>query len=162
MAKLQLETPRIETSKPLQLVGLQQKYNSKTRIEIPKQWGRFAPQIPAVSGKNSGTAYGVVWTGGEPDSINYFCGVEVAHNAKIPAEFIRVSISAQRFAKFSHHDHVSKLHETEMAIMDNWMAEHRDQLVRDQKLPQMVEYYGPGFNPQTGMGDTEVWIAVKN
>jgi predicted transcriptional regulator YdeE len=49
-----------------------------------------------------------------------------------------------------------------MAIMDNWMAEHRDQLVRDQKLPQMVEYYGPGFNPHTGMGDTEVWIPIKN
>ena len=162
MAKLQLETPRIETGKPLQHAGLQQKYNSRTRADIPKQWDRFVLQIPALSGKNSGAAYGVVWAGREPDSINYFCGVEVPDNIKIPAEFIRVSIPSQHFAKFFHHDHVSKLHETEMAIMDNWMAEHRDQLVRDQKLPQMIEYYGPGFNPQTGMGDTEVWIPVKN
>src|SRR5215475_482400 len=162
MAKLQLETPRIETSQPLQLVGLQQNYNSKTRTEIPKQWQRFAPQIPALSGKNMGVAYGVVLAGSQPDSIHYFCGVEASENAKATADFTRISIPAHRFAKFSHHDHVSKLHETEMAIMDNWMAEHHDQIARDQKLPIMIEYYGPGFNPQTGLGDTEVWIPVKN
>ena len=161
MAKLQLEAPRIETSQPLQLVGLQQKYNSKTRTEIPKQWQHFVLQIPALSGKNVGTAYGVVLAGSQPDSINYFCGVEAAENIRIPADFTRVSIPAHSFAKFSHHEHVSKLHETEMAIMDHWMAEHRDQIARDQNLPVMVEYYGPGFNPQTGLGDTEVWIPVK-
>jgi len=162
MAKLQLETSRIETSQPLQLVGLQQDYNSKTRTEIPKQWERFAPHIPALSRKNIGVAYGVVLAGSEPDSIRYFCGVETSENAKIPADLSRINVPAYRFAKFSHHDHVSKLHETEMAIMDNWVAEHRDQIARDQKLPVMVEYYGPGFNPKTGMGDTEVWIPVKN
>lgn len=162
MAKLQLESPRIEISQPLQLVGLQQNYNSKTRAEIPKQWQRFAPQIPALSGKNMGTTYGVVLAGSEPDSIKYFCGVEASENAKALMGFIRVSIPAHRFAKFSHHDHVSKLHETEMAIMDNWMTEHQNEVARDSKLPLMVEYYGPKFNPQTGTGDMEVWIPIKN
>jgi len=162
MAKHQLETPRIETSQPLQLVGLQQNYNSQTRAEIPKQWERFAPQIPVLSEKNVGVAYGVVLDGSGPDNIIYFCGVEASENSKVPAGFSRVSIPSHRFAKFAHHDHVSKLHETEMAIMDSWMAEHRGEIACDQKLPVMIEYYGPGFNPQTGMGDTEVWIPVKN
>ena len=162
MAKFQLEAPRIETSQSLQLVGLQQNYNSKTRNEIPKQWERFAPQIPALSGKSMGVAYGVVLAGSAPDSIHYFCGVEACENAKLSGEFTHVSIPAHRFAKFSHHDHVSKLHETEMAIMDNWAAEHRNEMARDPKLPLMVEYYGPKFNPQTGTGDMEVWIPVNN
>jgi AraC family transcriptional regulator len=162
VAKLQLETPRIETSQPLQLLGLEQNYNSKTRTEIPKQWTRFAPHIPALSGKKMGKAYGVVLAGSNPDSINYFCGVEASENVNASTDFTRVSIPAHRFAKFSHHDHVSKLHETEMEIMDNWVAEHCDQVARDQNVPVMVEYYGPGFNPQTGMGDIEVWIPVKN
>ena len=162
MSKLQLEAPRIETGKPLQLAGLQQHYNSKTRTEIPKQWDRFVLQIPALSGKSNGSAYGIVFAGNEADSINYFCGVEVADSVKIPGDFIRVNIPAQHFAKFPHHDHVSKLHETEMAILDHWVAEHQNQVVHNQKSPRMIEYYGPGFDPQTGKGDTGVWIPVKN
>ena len=162
MTKLQLETPRIETGKPFLLAGLQQKYNSKTRTEIPKQWDRFAPHISTLSGKSNGAAYGIVFPGDEADSINYFCGVEVTADVKVPADFTHANISAQRFAKFQHHDHVSRLHETEMAIMDNWAAEHRNEVAHDPKLPLMVEYYGPNFNPQTGTGDMEVWIPVKN
>jgi AraC family transcriptional regulator len=28
-------------------------------------------------------------------------------------------------------------------------------------VPDMLECYGENFNPQTGMGDIEVWVPVK-
>lgn len=27
--------------------------------------------------------------------------------------------------------------------------------------PDRVEYYGPGFNPEAGVGDVEIWLPVK-
>ena len=57
---------------------------------------------------------------------------------------------------------LAQLEERLLITTDKGFAEHREEVARGPKLPLMIEYYGPKFNPQTGTGDMEVWIPVKN
>jgi AraC family transcriptional regulator len=48
--------------------------------------------------------------------------------------------------------------ETADAIWTKWLPESGE-AVTDPAV--MLERYGEGFNPQTGMGDVEVWLSIK-
>jgi AraC family transcriptional regulator len=74
-----------------------------------------------------------------------------------------VNVPAQRYAVFAHSEHVSKLRNTCEAIWRQWLPNSGHEFARPAPgAPDFFERYGPGFNPQTGMGDIEVWVPVKN
>src|SRR5260370_28453001 len=101
----QLEAPRLENGKALLIAGLRERYTSETMKNIgniPGQVGRMA--------------FGACFNALSPDGIDYLAGVEVSSFSGLPRELSVATIPAQKYAVFSHREHVSRLYETLHAI----------------------------------------------
>jgi AraC family transcriptional regulator len=155
---VQLQAPRFEESKALLIAGLWGHFTAANWEEIPTQWQRLG-SFGKVCGKIGSAHYGVCFN--KSDGIDYLSGVEVSSAAGLPKEFCWVSIPAQRYAVFSHQEHVSKLHHTLEAIRDEWLPESGYEAAQPAGESVFFERYGEEFNPRTGTGDIEVWIPIS-
>ncbi len=158
----QLEAPRIESAKALRIAGLRERYTSKTMQNIPELWLRFGPHIGNIPGQVGRLAYGLCFNALSPDGIDYLAGVEVSSSSILPGEFSVASIPAQKYAVFSHREHVSKLRETLDAI-DKWLpGSGLEVSYGAADAPNFFERYSEEFDPRTGMGGIEVWVPLKS
>jgi AraC family transcriptional regulator len=161
-AHLQIETPSLKQGKPLVVAGLRERYNTSTVNDIPALWqrlGSYFGKLPAQVGRE---AYGLVMNMDEADSFDYLAGVEVSGGGGLPRELNVISLPAQRYAIFSHREHVSKLKDTMNAIWNQWAPSWGRRVERKSAdAPAMIEYYGPDFNPQIGIGNIEVWVPIE-
>jgi AraC family transcriptional regulator len=107
-----LEPPRFENGKPLLIAGLGERYTCETSKGIPAQWQRFQPHIGHVPGQTGRAAYGVRCNSDEEGNFDYICGVEVSDFSELPVEFSRVRVPKQRYAVFSHREHVGAIRRT--------------------------------------------------
>ena len=153
-----LESPRFETGKPLLVAGLGERYTCETSKAIPAQWQRFGPHIDSIPGQIGHTTYGVCCNTDDDGNFDYICGVEVSNFSELPREFARVRIPAQRYAVFSHRDHISTIRRTVNAIWNKWLPESGLEVA---DAPNF-ERYTESFDPRSGNGGLEIWIPVKN
>ena len=152
-----LEPPRFEYGRPLLIAGLGERCSWETSAAIPAQWQRFAPHLGHIPGQAGNTAYGVCCNGDDAGNFDYIAGVEVADFSALPAEFSRVRIAAQRYAVFSHREHVSTIRRTIATIWGKWLPESGHEVA---DAPNF-ERYGEQFDPRTGMGGLEIWVPIK-
>src|SRR6266403_837897 len=159
---MQLEAPRIEHGKALRIAGLREHYTSETMKDIAELWQRFAPHIGNVPGQVGHVAYGLCFNALSPDGMDYLVGVEVSSSSGLPGEFSVATIPAQKYAVFSHREHVSKLYQTLDAI-DKWLPGSGFGAASGAaEVPNLFERYSEEFDPRTGMGGMEVWIPIKS
>ncbi len=156
-ARSNLEPPRFENAKERLIAGPSVSYTFETRSGIPEQWHRFAPQIGKVPGQIGNSTYGVAWNYKPGVGFDYLCGVEVGNASDLPKDFSQVRLPAGRYAVFNHRKHVSAIPETLDAIWKKWLPNSGLQAAN----APCLERYTEEFNPQTGMGGTEIWIALK-
>jgi AraC family transcriptional regulator len=152
-----LQPPRFETPKPLLVAGLGERYNGDTSKAIPAQWQRFAPHIGNIADQVGATTYGVCHNSDDDGNFDYVAGVEVSSFSRVPPEFARVRIPPQKYAVFTHAEHVSTIRRTVMTIWNKWLPESGLDVV---DAPNF-ERYGQAFDPHTGMGGFEIWIPIK-
>lgn len=154
---LGLEKPHFEDAPELVLAGLNETYTFESRMNIPRQWERFAPQIGHVPGQVGNVTYGVCWNYRPGSGFDYLSGVEIAAGTKLPADFTQVRLEPQRYAVFTHRGHVSSIPQTIETVWTNWLP---DSGLKAAEAP-CFERYTEEFNPQTGMGGIELWIPIK-
>jgi AraC family transcriptional regulator len=152
-----LETPRFENGRPLLIAGLGERYVCESSKGIPAQWQRFAPHIGNIPGQVGRTAYGVRCNSDDAGNFDYVCGVEVTDFSDLPPEFSRVRIAAQRYAVFSHRDHIATIRSTHYTIWSKWLPESGHQVV---DAPDF-ERYGESFDPRKGTGGVEIWVPIR-
>jgi AraC family transcriptional regulator len=151
--------PRFETGNPLLISGLRDRFTMATADRIPALWQRFV-SLGRLPGMVGASYYGLCFPA--PDGFDYLCGVEVRAVSGLPAEITHVTVPAQLYAVFPHHEHVSKLRNTLDYIWHNWFPSSAYQPVQPAAgAPAFFERYGERFNPQTGMDDIEVWMPVQ-
>jgi len=161
-SEVQLEAPRIENGQILRIAGLREHYTSQTMKNIPELWQRFGPHIGNIPGQVGRVAYGLCFNALSPVGIDYLAGVEVSSSSGLPCEFSVAAIPAQKYAVFSHREHVSKLRETLDAI-DKWLpGSGLEVACGDAEAPNFFECYSEEFDPRTGMGGMEVWMPIKS
>ena len=153
---IDLQQPRFENGKPLLIAGLSERYTNETSSGIPAQWQRFVPYVGNIPGQVGPTTYGVRWNGDGEGAMEYLSGVEVADFSRIPPELAHVRIPAQRYAVFSHRDHISRIRSTWHTIFTQWLPSCGHQVV---DAPDF-ERYGPEFDPLTGTGCVEIWVPI--
>jgi AraC family transcriptional regulator len=141
----------------LLIAGLGERYNYETSAGIPMQWQRFAPHMGHIPGQVNGMAYGVCSNGDDAGNFDYLCGVEVSDFSKLHPEISRIGIPAQRYAVFSHRDHISAIRQTWNTIWNKWLPESGYE-VSDAPF---FERYGENFDPRSGMGGLELWVPIK-
>ncbi|HYL38808.1 MAG TPA: AraC family transcriptional regulator [Bryobacteraceae bacterium] len=152
-----LEPPRIEDGRTLLLAGLSERYTSETSAGIPSQWQRFTPHLGHIPGQVGRTAYGVLCNSDDAGNTEYLSGVEVSDFARVPHEFSRLRIPAQRYAVFRQRDHISTIRRTWFTIWNKGLPESG---CKPAEGPEF-ERYGEEFNPETGAGGFEIWIPIK-
>lgn len=157
-----LAPPRFEDGRPLLIAGVLQHYGCEdSGAGIPGQWRRLVPHLGHIAGQVGGdlrdVTYGVCANGDDHGNFDYLAGVEVNDFSGLPADFATLRIPPQRYAVFSHVDHISKIRTTMRAVWTIWLPAS-DYEAADAPL---FERYGPRFNPRTGEGGLEIWLPVK-
>jgi AraC family transcriptional regulator len=152
-----LETPRFATATPLLVAGVSGRYNHANGAGIPMQWQRFHQEVDAIPDRVGKVAYGVCCNGDDSGNFDYVAGVEVADYSDLPREFARVRIPEQKYAVFSHRDHVSTIRRTINAIWNHWLPASGLQAAD----APVFERYDETFDPLTGHGGFEIWVPVK-
>jgi AraC family transcriptional regulator len=161
--EVQLEAPRFENGKALLIAGLREHYTSETMKNMPALWQRFAPHIGNIPGQVVGhVAYGLSFNALGSDGMDYMAGVEVSSSSNLPSDFSVTTIPVQKYAVFSHREHVSKMYET-LDSIDKWLPGSGLEVSGGAAgAPDFFERYSEEFNPLTGMGGMEVWVPIKS
>jgi AraC family transcriptional regulator len=152
-----VEAPRFEILERLFIAGLSERYNSETCANIPAQWQRFVPYLGHIPGQVGQTAYGVLCNSDDAGNTEYLSGVEVSDFSRLPAELSRLRIPEQRYAVFTHRDHIASIRRTWFTILNKWLPESGYQAAEGPEF----ERYGKEFDGRTGLGGLEIWIPIK-
>jgi AraC family transcriptional regulator len=153
-----LQPPRFETGKPLLVAGLGERYTWESGAAIPGQWQRFQQSVANFPGRIGKVAYGVCCNGDDAGNYDYIAGVEVADFSDLPREFSRVRIPEQKYAVFSHGDHISTIRRTINTIWNHWLPASS---LKAADAPSF-ERYDENFDSLTGNGGFEIWVPIKD
>ena len=151
-----LPEPRMVDSDAMIIVGLKKRYSDETSAQIPAQWQAFQPHIGNVNNQKGNVAFGVMCNSDDEGNIDYLTGVEVSQYSEAVKELDGLRVSPQTYAIFKHDGHVSEVRRTWKTIFGEWLPNASCKLV---DAPQL-ERYGEAFDPQSGVGDIEIWIPV--
>lgn len=145
---------RYEHGHSMLLAGLRHHHNYNEAVtSIPVQWRTFVQQLP-LPAQTQQITYGVM-CGHDASSFEYMTGVEVSSFDGLPAETGRVRIQPARYAVFVHSGAIANIRETWQKIYD-WLLHSS---YESSHTPDF-ERYDERFDPQTGIGDVEVWVGV--
>jgi AraC family transcriptional regulator len=152
-----LQPPRFETSKPLLVAGIGERYNHESGAGIPGQWQRFQQAVANIPGRVGQVAYGVCCNGDDAGNFDYIAGVEVSDFSDLPREFSRVRVPEAKYAVFTHRDHISTIRRTINTIWNHWLPASG---LKAADAPSFERYDG-NFDPLTGNGGLEIWVPVR-
>ena len=153
-----LQAPRFETGKAMLVAGIGERCTHENGgAGIPNQWQRFHQKVGDIPDRVGQVAYGVCCNGDDSGNVDYIAGVEVSDFSDLPREFSRVRIPEQRYAVFSHRDHIATIRRTINTIWNHWLPVSG---VKAADAPSF-ERYDENFDPLTGNGGLEIWIPVR-
>jgi AraC family transcriptional regulator len=153
-----LQPPRFETGRPLLVAGLSERYTWESGGPvIPGQWQRFHQSVENIPGRVGQVAYGVCCNGDDAGNFDYITGVEVSDFSDLPRGFAGVRIPEQRYAVFTHRDHISTIRRTINTIWNNWLPASG---LKAADAPNF-ERYDENFDSLSGNGGLEIWIPVR-
>ncbi|MGX5733494.1 AraC family transcriptional regulator [Bosea thiooxidans] len=152
-----LPEPRIERGKPMLIAGLGGAFSVDKVTGIPALWQRFAPHIGHVPGQIGHATYGVSLNCDDNGNFDYIAGVEVSDFDNLPEEFARTRVPAQTYAVFEHRGHVTAIKQTYGAIWRDWLPKSGRKPADGPTLERMDER----FDPATGNGVLEIWLALQ-
>jgi AraC family transcriptional regulator len=153
-----LKPPRFETSKPLLIAGIGERYDCDGSAAIPGQWQRFHQSVDGIPARIGKVAYGVCCNGDDAGNFDYIAGVEVADFSDLPREFARVRIPEAKYVVFTHTEHISSIRRTVNTIWNHWLPASG---MKAADAPSF-ERYDEKFDPLTGNGGLEIWVAVRD
>jgi AraC family transcriptional regulator len=81
------------------------------------------------------------------------CGIEVSDFSTVPAELAHLRIPAQKYAVFSHREHISTIRSAWVTIWNNWLPASGHELI---DAPDF-ERDGPEFDPGRERADSRFW-----
>jgi predicted transcriptional regulator YdeE len=146
----------------LTLAGFGTTYTPETMGRIPAQWMRFGRQATELMGK-VGESLGLcsAWKDGK---MEYVTALPVPPGRALPDGWRYLTLPAQQYAVFSHEDHVSKMGEAAHWIIGTWLPSSGKKLAPGFGGGigfELLEWYGPKFNPETGFDDIEFWVPIQ-
>jgi AraC family transcriptional regulator len=153
-----LKPPRFETSRPLLIAGIGERCTHENGgAGIPNQWQRFHQKVDEIPDRVGKVAYGVCCNGDDSGNFDYIAGVEVSDFSDLPREFARVRIPEQKYAVFTHAEHISTIRRTVNTIWNHWLP------ISGMKAADapFFERYDEKFDPATGNGGLEIWVPVR-
>jgi AraC family transcriptional regulator len=155
-----LKPSRFETAKAFLVAvvaGPMERISCDNGAAIPGLWQRFHQEVADIPARVGQVAYGVCCNGDDAGNFDYIAGVEVADFSDLPRRFGRIRIGEQRYAVFTHADHVASIRRTVSTIWNQWLPASG---LEAADAPNF-ERYDETFDPATGNGGFEIWIPVR-
>ena len=153
-----LKPPRFETGKAMLVAGIGDRINHQNNgAGIPNQWQQFHHKAGEIPERVGNISYGVCCNGDDSGNFDYIAGVEVADFSDLPREFSRVRIPEQKYAVFTHAEHISTIRRTVNTIWNHWLPVSG---FKAADAPNF-ERYDEKFDPATGNGGLEIWIPIR-
>jgi AraC family transcriptional regulator len=152
-----LATPRFETGKAFLVAGVGERFNHDNGAGIPGLWQRFQQKVAEIPGRTGRVTYGVCCNGDDAGNFDYIAGVEVSDFSDLPREFSHVRIPEQKYAIFTHRDHISTIRRTVNTIWNHWLPASGFKVA---DAPNF-ERYDEKFDSLTGDGGLEIWVPVR-
>ena len=152
-----LDPPRFETARAFLVAGPGERIACDNGAIIPGLWHRFHQEVADIPARVGQVAYGVCCNGDDSGNFDYIAGVEVADFSDLPRRFARIRIPEQRYAVFTHTDHVASIRRTVNTIWNRWLPGSR---LTAADAPSF-ERYDEAFDPATGNGGFQIWVPVK-
>lgn len=152
-----LTKPRIETFEFKRLAGIVERYECRSPAGIPDQWQRFLPYLGSIPKQIGKDAFGVCNNFAEDQKFDYLTGVEVEESERLPFGLVRLDLPEHRYAVFRHSGHIAEIRAVIAAIWSEGLPASGHEPAKGPTL----EKYGPQFDPATGRGGFEIYIAVK-
>jgi AraC family transcriptional regulator len=153
-----LQPPRFQTGKPMLVAGIGERIHCENGAGIPLQWQRFHQSVDKIPDRVGNVAYGVCCNGDDSGNFDYISGVEVTDFSDLPREFARVRIPEQKYAVFTHRDHISTIRRTVNTIWNHWLPASG---MKAADAPNF-ERYDEKFDPVSGNGGLEIWVPIKD
>jgi len=154
-----VDDPRIEQRPLMRFAGILRRHPMSNPAGLPGQWQEFMAYLGNIDGQIGHAAYGVVDTStAEKGDFDYLCGAQVTKFATPAPELKVLDIPARTYAIFSHKGHVTAIRSTIGAAYGDWLPRSGREASEDASF---IEYYGPGFDPDSGTGDIEIWVPLK-
>jgi AraC family transcriptional regulator len=151
---------RISKADAMLFAGLRKYFRFDDRGGIPNIWQAFGPIMATIPGAIPGAAYGLNLAPADlndESGFDYFAAIRVRSLNDLPEGLSGARIEARTWAQFESKGHVSNIGAT-CAAAGEWLA--RSGRAPKNLSMQMIEYYGPDFDPRTGLGGCEVWVPV--
>jgi AraC family transcriptional regulator len=152
-----LAPPRFETAKAFLVAGISERISCDNGAIIPGMWHRFNQEVADIPARVGNVAYGVCCNGDDAGNFDYIAGVEVGDYSDLPRRFGRIRIPEQRYAVFTHTDHVASIRRTVNTIWNQWLPASG---LKAADAPNF-ERYDEKFDPATGNGGFEIWVPVR-
>lgn len=152
-----LAPPRFETGKAMLIAGVGERFSHENGAGIPGLWQRFHQYVQNFPGRIGQVAYGVCTNGDDAGNFDYIAGVEVHDFSDLPRDFSRVRIPEQKYAVFTHRDHVASIRRTVNTIWNHWLPSSGFKMADSPTF----ERYDEKFDPATGNGGFEIWVPIK-
>ena len=150
-----LPDPRFVSSPPLLVVGLAERHAFGAPQGIPAQRHRFMARYHEIGDKVQPIPRGISTNMDDDGNFEYICGVEVSSTSDLPKGLNQFRIPAQHYAGFTHLGHISTIGETYAATWNDCLPPHR-RAIDGPCLERHLET----FDPRTGLGGIEIWIAT--
>lgn len=152
-----IEPPRMEELGELKFAGLSERHDYGHSEDIPGQWRRFMAEFyPFVENRSADIPVGLTTRSDIDGEISYVCAVEVSRFESVPKGLVTLKVAPAAYAVFSHDRHITKLHQTYIAIWNDWFPASG----KAPKDAPSFERHNPTFDPCTGEGGVTIWIPL--
>ena len=157
--KSDLPSPRIETLDAFTIAGLGAQFEPGKAAGIPALWQKFNDYFGHIPGQADKTAYGLCAMQPGKPGFRYVAGVRVTGSADIPPELETIQVPAQSWAMFRHEGHINGIAATVDAAFRTWLPTSGREVGG---FPDVLEFYGEDFDPETGLGRVEIWLPLAD
>src|SRR5262249_3337471 len=137
--------------------GLGERIACDNGAGIPGLWQRFHQEVAGIPTRIGEVAYGVCANGDDAGNFDYIAGVEVSDFSGLPRRYMSIRIPEQRYAVFTHTDHVASIRRTVNTIWNHWLPASG---LKAADAPNF-ERYDTNFDSATGNGGFEIWVPVR-
>lgn len=153
-----LSGPEIRDLPALDLIGLERRYDADPLAGIPGQWQQFTEHLAGLRPGPGIVAYGVVSNAGPSmAAVTYLCALPGQSGLAEAPGLVRRRLPALRLAAFALRGHISAIRAATQAIF----AEHLPAAgLRPAGGVDLIEVYGPEFDPATGFGEVGLWVPL--
>ncbi len=155
-----LGQPRFVDRGALTVAGLRRTFTPATVSQFLTQWTVMRGQVPLITGRVGGDAYGLWFDVLKGGAFSYLTGVAVGEFAPVNPQFDSASIAPQHYAVFTHDGDPNAIRQTIEAALGQWLPQSGRELSQLENAPDFFERYSEEFN-STGKGPVEVWLPIK-